>query len=204
MGPGVPGMGIASVFYVAAALVAPVRELVRTLQGKSSVMRWRVVARQFSLALSIVGSIVLLYLCVQILISRGLLPVPDATDLPGRFPNWSYAVGILAIVLIAVTLTAWAVGVWVRRTGIEDEFEAIAQAYRATIPTSGRPGHGRMPHGRHVARLPHGRHVGRVPHEVALFTHGSGSDFAIDLRALESAHEPRGRHLAEAQFEESG
>ena len=195
MGPGVPGMGIASVFYVAAALVAPVREIVRTLQGNSSATRWQVVGRQFSLALLIVGSIVMLYLGVQLLIARGLLSVPAATDLPGGFPNWTYAVGILVILLIGVTLTAWAVGLWLRRTGMEDDSEVIAQAYRASIPSNGNT---------HPERMPRGRHVASLQNVVALPTRASSHDLVIDLKPPEAARRPRGRHLVDADLEDTG
>jgi hypothetical protein len=195
MGPGVPGMGIASVFYVAAALVAPVREIVRTLQGNSSPMRWKVVGRQFSLALLIVGSIVMLYLSIQVLISRGLLSVPAATDLPGGFPNWAYAVGILVILLIGVTLTAWAVGLWVRRTGMEDDSEVIAHAYRASIPASGNNDSERVPRGRHVAPL---QNVAALP------ARASSHDLVIDLRPPAASSRPRGRHLIDEELEDTG
>jgi len=195
MGPGVPGMGIASVFYVAAALVAPAREIVKTVQGNSSAMRWKVVGRQFSLALFIVGSIVMLYLSVQVLISRGLLSDPAATDLPGDFPNWTYAVGILVILLIGVTLTAWAVGLWVRRTGMGDDSEVIAQAYRASIPSGGNIRLVRMPRGRHIASLPHG---------VALPPRALSHDLIIDLRPPAASGRPRGRHLVGAELEDTG
>jgi hypothetical protein len=141
--------------------------------------------------LLIVGSIVMLYLGVQVLVSMGVLSVPTATDLPGDFPNWMYAVGLLGLLLMGVTLTAWAVGVWVRRTGMEDDSEVIAQAYRASIPSGGSTRPERMPRGRHLAPL---------PHLVALLPRVSSDDLIIDLRPPEALRRARGRHqLAQSQ-----
>ena len=50
---GVPGVGFGGIFYLIGALVMPVREVVRTARGESSVQRWVVVATQWSLAAGI-------------------------------------------------------------------------------------------------------------------------------------------------------
>ena len=91
MGPGVPGMGIASIFYLMAALFAPLREVVKSIRGESSTQRWKAVGLQFSIALGIISSIVMLYLGFDALVSRGVFGPPQATELPGDFPVWTYA-----------------------------------------------------------------------------------------------------------------
>lgn len=50
---GLPGAGIGGLFYLMAALLMPVRELGRTLRGRSSLARWGLVGRQFANAAGI-------------------------------------------------------------------------------------------------------------------------------------------------------
>lgn len=54
MGPGIPGVGLGGLFFIISALLAPAFELVRTVRGRSSLARWRLVMRQAALAASIV------------------------------------------------------------------------------------------------------------------------------------------------------
>ena len=57
MSAGLPGTGIAGVFYLASALLMPVIELERTLRGQSSIAAWRFVMRQFTLSCAILAGI---------------------------------------------------------------------------------------------------------------------------------------------------
>ena len=50
---GLPGAGIGGLFYLLAALLMPFRELVRTLQRRSSAARWSLVGEQFAHAVGI-------------------------------------------------------------------------------------------------------------------------------------------------------
>ncbi len=133
MAPGIPGLGIASVFYVAAALLAPLREVVRTARGDSSAARWKIVRRQFSLAIGILVSLVLLYIGFDALIARGLSPPPVPFSVPGGYPTWVYAIGVLAAVLFSVTMSAAALGWHARTTRSKEASGSIVDAYRATI-----------------------------------------------------------------------
>jgi hypothetical protein len=54
---GLPGIGVGTLFYVLIALCMPVVELVKVVQGTSSVARWRCIIRQWLHAVSIVISI---------------------------------------------------------------------------------------------------------------------------------------------------
>jgi ABC-type transport system involved in cytochrome c biogenesis permease subunit len=54
MSAGLPGCGLGGLFFVICALLAPVRELVRTVQGCSSAAQWAETMRQFGLALAMV------------------------------------------------------------------------------------------------------------------------------------------------------
>jgi hypothetical protein len=52
---GAPGAGIGGLFYLASALVLPVRSLYRTMRGER--VAWGPVVRQWLLALSVLGAI---------------------------------------------------------------------------------------------------------------------------------------------------
>ena len=54
---GLPGIGVGTLFYVLAGLCMPLLELVQVARGTSSVARWRVIARQFCFAVSVIVSI---------------------------------------------------------------------------------------------------------------------------------------------------
>jgi uncharacterized membrane protein len=51
---GIPGIGIGALFYVISALLLVVLELYRTIRGRSSLARWRVVGRQAAIAACII------------------------------------------------------------------------------------------------------------------------------------------------------
>jgi len=55
MTAGLPGTGIGGVFYLLSALFMPFVELIYTIQGKSSLARWRTVFRQLSIGICILG-----------------------------------------------------------------------------------------------------------------------------------------------------
>ena len=186
MGPGVPGMGIASIFYVTAALIAPLREVARSFRGESSAQRWRAVGRQFSLAMAILSSIVLLYLGFDALVTHGLLSPPDIADLPGDFPNWTYAIGILMVLVLVLGLVASMVALRARWGPVGDDTQLIADAYRASIPIHEDLRH----HG-----ISSGRHRATAPEPVITFSRSSSDPTDSPTGG---GHRPvRGRHLRE-------
>jgi hypothetical protein len=74
MGAGIPGTGMATLFYLVSAVVMPLRELVLTLQGRSSWARWRLVCRHVLFASAMAGSVVATFRYLP----RAVLP-PDVT-----------------------------------------------------------------------------------------------------------------------------
>jgi hypothetical protein len=74
MGAGIPGTGMATLFYVVCAFVMPLRELVLTVQGRSSWARWRLVCRHLLIALAMASAAVATFRFLP----RAVLP-PDAT-----------------------------------------------------------------------------------------------------------------------------
>jgi hypothetical protein len=54
---GIPGTGIGGLFYLTLALAMPLVELWRTVRGRSSLARWRVVGFNFGIAAGILGAL---------------------------------------------------------------------------------------------------------------------------------------------------
>jgi hypothetical protein len=54
---GLPGIGVGTLFYVLSALWMPLREFGPLVKGESSIERWRLIAVQFSFAISIIASV---------------------------------------------------------------------------------------------------------------------------------------------------
>lgn len=106
MGPGLPGLGIASLFYVAAALLAPIRELYLTVLGRSSAARWRTVAVQFAIATMTVAGVIGLFIGVDVLIEIGFFSVARGPEFFTRIPNWVYAIVACVVVLVGTSLVA--------------------------------------------------------------------------------------------------
>ena len=154
MGPGVPGMGIASFFYVMAALIAPLREVVKSIRGESSAERWKAVGLQFAIAVGIISSIVLLFLGFDALVSRGLLGPVQAIDLPGDYPVWAYALGVLIVLMLAMALASWVVALRVRWGSVGEDTEEITLVYRASIPVHEDLQQHGISKGRHRASFP--------------------------------------------------
>jgi hypothetical protein len=95
---GLPGLGLGGLFFVLLALLAPFVELIRTTRGRSSVAAWRVVGRQFALALTMVAAVVLTL--------RLLYALADATGLAGPLSDRSPTVVALRPIGITLGLLA--------------------------------------------------------------------------------------------------
>ncbi|MFI5121729.1 MAG: hypothetical protein ACHQJ5_02430 [Vicinamibacteria bacterium] len=84
MSAGLPGLGLGGLFFILSALLAPLVEFARTLQGRSSAAAWRQVGRQFAIALTIIATVELVLRGVVLLASAlgggggdpGLIVVP--------------------------------------------------------------------------------------------------------------------------------
>jgi hypothetical protein len=68
MTAGMPGTGIGGVFYLASALVMPFIELLRTLRGRSSKERWRLVLRQLAMSALITAGMWLIGLLLGVIV----------------------------------------------------------------------------------------------------------------------------------------
>ena len=57
MTAGLPGVGIGGIFYLASALLMPVRSLVAVMRGRPADARWPLALKQASLAAGILGTL---------------------------------------------------------------------------------------------------------------------------------------------------
>jgi hypothetical protein len=99
MGAGIPGTGMATLFYLVCAVLMPLRELVLTLQGRSSWARWRLVCRHLVLAIAMGGSAVATFWFLP----RAVLP-PDLTI--GGVSSLAVTVVLFVAYLVVANLVA--------------------------------------------------------------------------------------------------
>jgi hypothetical protein len=79
MNAGLPGIGISGIFYLFTALMLPLIEAVRTVQGRSSLARWRFVATQFVFFWGIMGGFWLTgHVMSLVLSSQKIASIPEA------------------------------------------------------------------------------------------------------------------------------
>src|SRR3954471_634116 len=57
MTAGLPGVGIGGIFYLASAIMMPVRSLYAVLSGRPHEARWRIALRQATIAAGILGAL---------------------------------------------------------------------------------------------------------------------------------------------------
>ncbi len=103
MNAGLPGVGIAGLFFVISALLMPVVELVRTVAGRSSAERWRGVAHDWLLAVAMLAAFVAMGWALT-----EKVPEPLSEELrsgvPTRISAMAVTVVILAALLVATQL----------------------------------------------------------------------------------------------------
>ena len=106
MNIGLPGTGVGGLFYLLMALLMPLNEAMRTLQGRGCRTRWRTALRQSAIALGVISSMALTNWVIQHLLPRHSGSafhsvsgeVSRAIGLTPTF--WSF--GTLAVLMIAV------------------------------------------------------------------------------------------------------
>jgi hypothetical protein len=106
---GLPGIGVGTLFYVLSALWMPLREFGLLVKGESSVERWRLIAVQFSFAISIIASVTV----ADRVLARSLGSESVESMHPGRLLNQELAAwapeSILAAPIMASLLLLAAV-----------------------------------------------------------------------------------------------
>jgi hypothetical protein len=136
MSPGLPGLGLGGLFFIVTALLAPAVELVRTVRGRSSVEAWRVVVRQFAIA---VVMIIAVDLTIRgALLAESVADGDDGASDPGMTALPMLPLGLTAVLLCTVIGGAKALelAVRVRDRGLRVPRLSRALAYRA-VPGAG-------------------------------------------------------------------
>jgi hypothetical protein len=117
MSAGLPGFGLGGLFFIACALLAPILELARTARGRSSRERWRMVGRQFALAVAMIAVIELTLHAVRaVVILAGIAGARSgAADLLGPLLPAAITAILLATLLLVAKAFAVALRAHVRR-----------------------------------------------------------------------------------------
>lgn len=113
MTAGLPGVGIGGIFYLASAIMMPMRSLVATVTGRAHEARWRVALQQASIAVGILVALWATGLALGWVIATAA-PHPLAASAAGTAPERVRNVvrtsalllsfGTLAVVLTLVQL----------------------------------------------------------------------------------------------------
>ena len=121
---GLPGVGIGGIFYLASALLMPLRELGRALRRDSGERRWGVVIRQSAIAVGILAAL----WGTGWLLGRLLLQTPHiSSSLTGhggaganilRVSALALSLGTLSLVLVATQIARFVLH---RRGGIPQQ-----------------------------------------------------------------------------------
>ena len=137
MTAGVPGVGIGGLFFLVSALAMPFVELGRTVVGRSSSARWKLVLRHFSMAAGIIAAFSVSAWALGV--ALGSHPDPEAARaaaptpvtgvehvVPDPFPVAPIVVGlgVLALLLVGATVANVAVG---RRTKPDGSERAVGR-----------------------------------------------------------------------------
>lgn len=136
MTAGVPGAGIAGLFYMAGALLAPLRELARAPRRTTVRRPWRFVARLAVLAVSMLAGIAVAGLLIGLVLATPavLAHVPGA---PINAATAPWFIARATVFLTFGTLAAVLVGVEVLALAISPRRTAARRARAATAAASG-------------------------------------------------------------------
>lgn len=104
MSAGLPGLGLGGLFFIISALLAPLFELGRTLQGRSSRSAWRAVGRQFAQAAAMVVTVDLALRGLYLFLGATGLAETPAADETTALPL--LAIGITGGLMLAVVVLA--------------------------------------------------------------------------------------------------
>jgi hypothetical protein len=116
MTAGVPGFALSGLFYLITAFLMPIIELVRTVQGRSSVLRWRLVLRHTLLASTMVMAIGLTFQLVlefvlPLAVETGPQPLAELAPRLLFVGTWAFllTVAVLGTMLLTVEVARYLV-----------------------------------------------------------------------------------------------
>ena len=130
MGPGMPGFGIASIFYIGAALLSPFFEAVHVVRGTSTRERRRTALSQFMIGVLMIGALVGFYVGLASVMRRGWLSDAGKGAF-GPLPNWAYALltllAVLGVGYVWGVITRWRLGPECRATVAQAHYDGITR-----------------------------------------------------------------------------
>ena len=129
MSAGLPGAGLAGVFFILSALLAVPIELVRTVRGRSSRAAWLRVTRHAALALAMIAAMQLFFLGLSALIEQiaGKSPLPKTLPVAPVLMT----LGVLVVVLSAAKALELVLR-W--RSEVHDRPQPVLVPWRACSP----------------------------------------------------------------------
>ena len=101
MSAGLPGAGLAGVFFVLSALLAVPLEAVRTVQGRSSRAAWMLVTRNAALALVMIAALQLFFMGISAIVR--LVAKHGKSPLPKTLPIAPVLMALAVLVIVLLT-----------------------------------------------------------------------------------------------------
>ena len=129
MSAGLPGAGLAGVFFILSALLAVPIEVVRTVRGRSSRATWLRVARQAALALAMIGALQLFFLGISAAIDEffGNSPLPKMLPVVPVLLTMGVLVLVLSAAKVLELMLRW-------RSAPRDRPQPVLVPSRASSP----------------------------------------------------------------------
>ena len=104
MSAGLPGAGLAGVFFVLSALLGVPIEVVRTVQGRSSRAAWMQVTRNAALALAMIAALQLFFMGISAIVRH--VAAHGKSPLPKTLPVAPVLIALAFLVVILLTAKA--------------------------------------------------------------------------------------------------
>jgi protein-S-isoprenylcysteine O-methyltransferase Ste14 len=101
MSAGLPGAGLAGVFFVLSALLAVPLEAVRTVRGRSSRAAWMQVTRNAALALAMIAALQLFFMGISAIVRH--LAAHGKSPLPKTLPIAPVLMALAVLVIVLLT-----------------------------------------------------------------------------------------------------
>jgi hypothetical protein len=126
---GLPGAGLAGVFFILSALLAVPIEAVRTVRGRSSRASWLRVIRHAALALAMIAALQLFFLALSYAIEQfvGKSPLPKILPVAPVLMTLGVLVVVLSAAKVLELVLRW-------RSGLRDRPQPVLVPSRASSP----------------------------------------------------------------------
>jgi hypothetical protein len=149
MAAGLPGTGIGGLFFILSAFFMVIAEAARTVRGRSSLARWRIVARQASIAAAMVAAITATIWILHDLLfpaaKHGSGAASKTTDQLVPFAPVLITLAVLTVVLLTAKVAQLALGgrstiPQASHSGVEESRTSATAAVGKMLQTCVHPG----------------------------------------------------------------